>query len=789
MSLVQHVRQSTHEKGHILDLVITRSSDDIVFSEPSPAELFSDHFSLSCSLCLSKPSLSSQVVSFRPKAINLPLFLDDLSSSDLCSNPPEHLDDLLASYNTTLSTLYDHHAPLRTRTIITRRRVPWFTKGIKRAKQVRRNAERRWRRSNDLNDLADLKHKRNVVTNLMNQERREFYSDWVSQASQDQRSLFRKANSLLGLQQQQPLPPHSDIAVLSQELADFFVLKVKNIQSTIDSTISSSASPTPCIPTNDPSSSSRHPFCNFSELSDNDILSLVSSTPNKSCNLDPIPTHLIKSSIHVLAPILKKIVNTSLSTGNFPSPWKRAIIQPKLKKYNLDPVFSNYRPLSNLSFASKIAEKAASIQVVSHLNTHHLFPRTQSAYRKHHSTETALLKVTNDILLSMNRKHVTLLVILDLSSAFDTVDHTILLSRLGTQFGICESSLSWFKSYLSGRSQFVSINGTKSSDTPVEFGVPQGSCLGPLLFTLYTSPLFEMIKSHLPDIHCYADDTQLYFSFKPDSTSSANSALSTIQSCITNVRSWLLTNRLLINDTKTEFLVIGTRQQLTKVQIDSISVGESQIPSSKEVKNLGTWFDNTLSMSTQVSKVASSCFFFIYNIRRIRKYLSKEVCETLVNALVTSRIDYCNSLLYGHPSALLARLQRVQNSAARLIHKVSRTSPSSPLLINLHWLPVKYRIIFKILLITYKAIHSLAPQYIIELIKVKNSNRNLRSSDSILLEYPSFKSSKTLGDRSFSFAAPVEWNNLPPVIRNASSISIFKKLLKTHLFRIAHETH
>ena len=173
----------------------------------------------------------------------------------------------------------------------------------------------------------------------------------------------------------------------------------------------------------------------------------------------------------------------------------------------------------------------------------------------------------------------------------------------------------------SDRTQFVSIKGSNSSNIPVEHGDPQGSCLGPLLFSLYTSPLFDLIRSHLPDMHYYADDTQVYISLKPDSISSEDSAFSAIQSCISAIHSWLLTNKLLINDTKTEFLIIGTRQQLFKVQTDSISVGESRISSSKEVRNLGTWLDNTLSMFTQVSKVASSCFYCIYNIRRIRKYL------------------------------------------------------------------------------------------------------------------------------------------------------------------------
>ena len=150
----------------------------------------------------------------------------------------------------------------------------------------------------------------------------------------------------------------------------------------------------------------------------------------------------------------------------------------------------------------------------------------------------------------MNRQHVTLLVLLDLSAVFDTVDHTILLNCLRTRFGISGTTSLWFKSYLSGRKQFVSLNGTTSSDHPLEYDVPQGSCLGPLLFTLFTTPLFDLVKTHLPDIHCYADDTQLYISFKPESLTSEKSVLNALESCISDLRTWFITNRLLINDSK-----------------------------------------------------------------------------------------------------------------------------------------------------------------------------------------------------------------------------------------------
>ena len=191
---------------------------------------------------------------------------------------------------------------------------------------------------------------------------------------------------------------------------------------------------------------------------------------------------------------------------------------PLLKKAGLDAKVENYCPVSNLQFISKILEKIVCDQLQSHLTVYDPFPTFQSAYRKFHSTETALLTVKNDLLLAMNNKQVTLLVLLDLSSAFDTLDHDILLNILRTKFGVDGTVLKWFKSYLSGRSQPVLINNTLSNRHDLAWGVPRGSCLGPLLFILYTSELFDIVKSHNLHVHCYADDTQLYISFSPDKT-------------------------------------------------------------------------------------------------------------------------------------------------------------------------------------------------------------------------------------------------------------------------------
>ena len=499
-----------------------------------------------------------------------------------------------------------------------------------------------------------------------------------------------------------------------------------------------------------------------------------------------MPSKLV-AQCDALLPVITRIINLSLQSGCFPLSWKEALVHPLLKKIGLEATFMNFRPVSNLPFISKLAERAVFEQTHIHMVDNDLYPSAQSSYGRNHSTETALLKVKNDLLMNMNEQHVSLLVLLDMSAAFDTVDH-LLLERLSSKFGFTGGASSWFRSYLSQRSQRIAIRGTVSEKFDVPHGVPQGSCLGPLLFTIYASKLFDVIEKHLPISHCYADDTQLYIAFSPTEERGESDAVIAMERCIEDIRVWMSKDKLIMNADKTEFLLIGTRQQLAKVNLSHITVGAMDIAPQPVAKNLGVWFDSNLSMSTHISKTCSSGFYFLYNIRCIRKYLTKETTQTIIHAFISSRLDYCNSLLYGLPNSQLSKLQRVQNAAARLVFQESKFCRITPLLRSLHWLPVKYRIDFKILLLTFKAIHKIAPDYISNLISLKGSTRySLRSSNTMLLSVPSGKSLKTLGDRAFCMAAPALWNTLPYHIRSCSSLNIFKQSIKTFLFRQAFE--
>ena len=212
-------------------------------------------------------------------------------------------------------------------------------------------------------------------------------------------------------------------------------------------------------------------------------------------------------------------------------------MRPLLKKTNLDTeVLRNYRPVSNLQYTSKVLEKVVAAQLTSYMRKHDLYEKKQSAYRCYHSTETALLKVQNDLLVPMDKSCGVFLVLLDLSAAFDTIDHDILIKRLRDNLGLSGTALAWMNSYLRGRSQSVVINGTKSEPADLQYGVPQGSVLGPILFTIYASPIGAIAKRHNLEIHLYADDTQTYIFFKMKDFKSQAEAFRTIQECVSEIR-------------------------------------------------------------------------------------------------------------------------------------------------------------------------------------------------------------------------------------------------------------
>uniref|UniRef100_A0A3B1IDG0 Reverse transcriptase domain-containing protein n=1 Tax=Astyanax mexicanus TaxID=7994 RepID=A0A3B1IDG0_ASTMX len=496
--------------------------------------------------------------------------------------------------------------------------------------------------------------------------------------------------------------------------------------------------------------------------------------------LDPMPSQLIKDCLTPLAPLIIDIINSSLTSGIVRY---LSNLQPSLlssKKPGLDPEDpNNYRPISNLTFLSKLLERAVANQLKIHLLSNNLYETFQSGFRTHHSTETALLKVTNDLLLSSDSGSLTILLLLDLSAAFDTVNHSILLNRLES-IGITNTALSWFKSYLSDRFHYITINQHKSHTTPVLHGVPQGSVLGPILFILYMLPLGHIIRRHGLKFHCYADDIQLYITTKTISPA----ILSTLTCCLMDIKDWMNHNFLKLNSNKTEIIIFGPKSSLSTCQNFTLCIDGHSVTPSPLVRNLGIYLDPTLSFKSHINHIVKTSFFHLRNIARLRPTLPTPAAETLIHAFITSRLDYCNSILYGLPSTALQKLQYVQNSAARMLTRSPIRQHITPVLRQLHWLPIKQRIHFKILLITYKALNNLAPPYLSDLLHRHSPARQLRSADANLLTQTTSTKYRTRGDRAFAVAAPTLWNSLPLTIRNSESLHSFKRHLKTHLFQV-----
>ena len=284
--------------------------------------------------------------------------------------------------------------------------------------------------------------------------------------------------------------------------------------------------------------------------------------------------------------------------------------------------------------------------------------------------ETGLLKIVNDLLLSLDDGNISHLASLDLSAAFDTIDHNILLHRLQHDFGLSGTVLDWFSSYLSGRIQSVSVHSHTSVPVSVSCGVPQGSVLGPILFLLYTTPLSAVIECHSILHHSYADDSQLQNSATPDRLPYL---IDSMRLCIDDIKDWMTDNKLKLNDDKTEVMIISSSRMSTALSIsESFDIGNASVPFSDTVKNLGVTLDCHLSLKPHVLNVVRTANVELRRISSIRRLLTTEATATLVSAFILSRLDYCNSLLSGCPRSLILRLQKVQNNAARLILGISK---------------------------------------------------------------------------------------------------------------------
>ncbi|KAK3548351.1 hypothetical protein QTP70_010716 [Hemibagrus guttatus] len=639
----------THKEGNVLDLV---------FTHPSPATdmtvtplHISDHHLVSFTITLPVlPKPNSQHLSLTRQ--NLHSISPSSVASCTLSSLPDHesfsslpLDSATDTLLFSLSSTMDLLCPLSTIRKKNSSTAPWLSDVLCNNRRELRSAVRKWKKSKLDTDLISYRTLLSKFSLDVTSAKTSFYKEKLETSAQDPRKLHNIFSSLLN-----PLAPPSPSSLTAEDLATFYTEKIERICQTFTSL--------PTSPTSHSQHSATPSLTQLSTVASEEVLQITRSCNPTTCPLDPIPSAMLQTISRDLLPFITTVINGSLTYGHVPTAFKKARVIPILKKPALDPTdISDYRPVSLLSFLSKILERIVCNQLSDYLMQNNVHDPNQSGFKAAHSPETALLAVTEKLHAARSAKLSSVLILLDLSAAFDTVNHKTLLSTLRS-LGICGTAWEWFASYLDGCLYQLTCQGLTSAPRRLSTGVPQGSVLGPLLFSLYTHSLGKVISSHGFSYHCYADDTQLILSFPPsDTTASAR-----ISACLADISSWMTAHQLKLNPSKTELLIVPGDP--SPAQNLAISLSYSMISPSASARNLGVTMDNQLSFSSHVTNVTHSCRFLLYNIRRIQPFLSTQATQVLVQSLVISRLDYCNSLLAGLPLNAIRPLQMIQNAAA-----------------------------------------------------------------------------------------------------------------------------
>ena len=330
----------------------------------------------------------------------------------------------------------------------------------------------------------------------------------------------------------------------------------------------------------------------------------------------------------------------------------------------------------------------------------------------------------------------------------------------------------------------VCINEAYSSIRPLNYSVPQGSASGANLFTAYCASIGSVIPDSIT-INGFTDDHSIRKSFDEASRDHESQSIIQMVDMVANIASWMDTMHLKLNPDKTEFIMYGYKNQLDKCNTSHVTVSGSTIPRSPSVKYLGVKLDDNLNLKEQILTKCKTAIDNFVRICNIWKYLTTDACSTLILGLCISHLDYANALYYGLPDKTISHLQTVQSMCAKLTLRKSKYDSTTEALSQLHWLPIKYRINFKIATITHKCIYGTAPQYLKDLLIPVSNPRSLRSSNDRTKLIIPFTRCKTFAARSFSIAAPTIWNQLPKSLRETTNFELFKRQLKTHLYRVA----
>ena len=498
---------------------------------------------------------------------------------------------------------------------------------------------------------------------------------------------------------------------------------------------------------------------------------IILALPNKASPiLDDIPIRIYKLSLNIIGRILLRIINKSFVSETVPASWKTAIVTPLYKKD--DPsVCSNFRPVTQVPSICKIVEKAVHDQLTLYFTNHHLFSDDQHGFRAKHSTCTALLTITDEILNGMNHSEISLLTLIDLSRCFDVVDHDKLLEKLQ----LYQISTGWFRSYLEGHIQRVKIGDILSDPLPITIGTFQGTCLGPLLYNIASNDISCHIPTEMDGFKIttvrYADDTQIAITGPRNRLPAMIGCLETV---LDTLATWFLQHGMKVNASKTELILCGDRKQLSRVETEPVIsfMGEC-LYSSSHVRNLGVIMDQNLSWNQHVKLVSQRCFGTLVGLLHAKHNLPHDVMPRLIDALVTSHVRYCIQV-YGNCNAeMLNSIQKVFNFSARILSNRRKYDHISDVLRNLEWLTSRQFIAYFDLCMLHKIVSANCPSTLASRFRFNHQalTRVTRQSNQLFLERPK----NNYGKRMFVYRSGHLFNSYAEMLGDVNvTVQTFK---------------
>jgi len=769
--LVNIPTRVTATTSTIIDHVYTNKPSNII-NVQVPELSFSDHFPVcftrKCSLNNGKNPLHSTIRYRSYKHFNEEQFLNDLKNQpwsvlDIYDDP----DDALGYFLELFLNVMNSHLPIKEKRVKHKQQPDWFNNEIIEAIRSRDNAKKQ-------KDEMRFKYWRSRVKSLSKEAKKSFYTKTINENRKNPKLLWKNLKDLSSKSKNHDThlindengEPILDSRTTAETFNEFFtnVFKsVSNSPSLLENTYEQKI-------VNDVKDKLSNSSFQIPEVLEDFVhKELKSLDETKSTGLDDIGPRILKLSFDVISRPITKMFNISLIKGKFPGKFKTAKVTPIFKKGSkLDK--NNYRPISILPVLSKILERHVSNHMRDFLETHKLIFKMQSGFRKNHSCETALTAIIDDWIEAINDKKFVGTIFLDLTKAFDLVNHSLLLNKLRL-YGFSGSSVQWFTSYLSNREQKVCVSGHLSSAQPVSAGVPQGSILGPLLFIMYINDLPLHTKDSSVDM--FADDTTISAYGK-----TVLEVHNILQNNLNSIAEWCIQNSMIpnISKTKSMYLSASTNKTISdNLNSPALTMhGESLAYSSTE-KLLGVYVDQHLNWKYQVEQTIKKCNSYLYLLLRIKSYLNLHSRKLFFNAYILPHLDYCCTIWGNCSDRLIEAVIKFQKRAARIILDKDFNSPSEELFKELRWMKFPERIKYKKAILVYKSLNNSCPEYLETKFALIQTNhyQTLRSivNNELAVPTPRLEFSR----KSLCYSGPVIWNTIPKHVRLSNTVETFKR--------------